>query len=79
MHELYLATCVEQNLPEIYKIKKCTYNKVFVTEFNLSFGYPKSDTCATCDAGNSNEEHVLTLIFPVIHFWNSNIDIFFKI
>ncbi|KAJ8737685.1 hypothetical protein PYW08_000280 [Mythimna loreyi] len=59
MHELYLAMCVEQNLPEIYKIKKCTYNKEFVTEFNLSFGYPKSDTCATCDAGNSNEEHVL--------------------
>lgn len=26
---------------------------------NLSFGYPKSDSCATCDAGNSNEEHKL--------------------
>ncbi|CAG9793256.1 unnamed protein product [Diatraea saccharalis] len=26
-------------------------------KINLSFGYPKSDTCATCDAGYSNEEH----------------------
>ncbi|CAH2003655.1 unnamed protein product [Acanthoscelides obtectus] len=26
--------------------------------FNLSFGYPKSDTCSIWDAGESNEEHV---------------------
>lgn len=57
MHSLYLEMCKKENLTEKYKIKKTTYNKIFVTEFNLSFGYPKSDTCATCDAGDSNEVH----------------------
>lgn len=57
MYELYIEMCKEQKLQAKYEIKKSTYNKVFVTEFNLSFGYPKSDTCATCDSGNSNEEH----------------------
>ncbi|CAG9785725.1 unnamed protein product [Diatraea saccharalis] len=57
MHSLYLEMCDKENLPEKYNIKKSTYSKIFVTEFNLSFGYPKSDTCATCDAGDSNEEH----------------------
>ncbi|CAH4031953.1 unnamed protein product [Pieris brassicae] len=33
-----------------------SYNQVFITQFNLSFGYPKRDTCATCDAGHPNEE-----------------------
>ena len=26
------------------------YHDIFVTEFNIHFGYPKSDTCGTCDA-----------------------------
>ncbi|CAH0731397.1 unnamed protein product, partial [Brenthis ino] len=49
--------CNAENLPDKLKIKKTTYNNVFVTEFNLSLGYPRSDTCATCDAGESTEEH----------------------
>ena len=27
-----------------------TYRRIFQTSFNLSFGLPRSDTCATCDA-----------------------------
>lgn len=26
------------------------YHDIFVTEFNISFGYPRSDTCDTCDS-----------------------------
>ena len=26
------------------------YHDVFVSEFNLHFGYPQSDTCGTCDS-----------------------------
>lgn len=58
MYELYLAECDQQKLADKFKIKKCTYSKIFVTEFNLSFGNPKSDTCTTCDAGEVNEEHL---------------------
>ena len=30
-------------------VKKWLYRKIFTEEFNLSFGYPRSDTCETCD------------------------------
>ena len=26
------------------------YHDVFVTEFNIHFGFPRSDTCGTCDS-----------------------------
>lgn len=58
MHKLYLEKCLEEQLPISYKITKSSYNKIFVTKFNLSFGYPRSDTCRTCDAGGSTEEHI---------------------
>ncbi|KAG5883597.1 hypothetical protein JTB14_025171 [Gonioctena quinquepunctata] len=42
MYELYLAG----NHPRVpYEY----YRKIFVTKFNLGFGYPPSDTCSTCD------------------------------
>nr|CAI5830759.1 unnamed protein product [Callosobruchus analis] len=62
-HKKYLSPLLnlkeynQHNLPEKFKIKKCSYSKIFVTEFNLSFGNPKSGTCAICDAGEVNEEH----------------------
>ena len=34
-------------------VKLWLYNKIFVTEFNLSFGLPRSDTCAMCDTLNN--------------------------
>ena len=30
-------------------VKEWLYRKIFTEEFNLSFGYPRSDTCETCD------------------------------
>ena len=38
-------------LPEKIKpvVEEHTYRKVFNTDFNLGFGLPRSDTCATCD------------------------------
>ena len=26
------------------------YHDIFVTEFNIHFGYPRSDSCSTCDS-----------------------------
>lgn len=57
MHELYLEECESHNLPDRFKVKNKYYSNIFNTEFNLSFGQPKSDTCNICDAGESNEEH----------------------
>ena len=45
-------------MPAEYHVKECTYRNIFVTEFNLSFAHPKSDTCSTCDANAVSEKHV---------------------
>lgn len=58
MHSLYLELCTSENKPPEFRVKECYYRSVFVNEFNLSFSKPRSDTCSTCDAGISNEEHV---------------------
>lgn len=58
LYKLYLEKCALDNVAENFYIKECTYQNIFVSHFNLSFGYPKSDTCSTCDAGESNAEHV---------------------
>lgn len=31
------------------KVSYVTYRQIFNTKFNLSFGYPRSDTCSACD------------------------------
>lgn len=31
------------------QVKEWLYRKIFNEEYNLSFGYPRSDTCETCD------------------------------
>ena len=31
-----------------------SYRKIFNNKFNISFGYPKSDTCSTCDDSLQN-------------------------
>ena len=51
MYQLYLKkyqtdTCAK---PEV---NEWLYRKIFNEEFNLSFGYPRSDTCDTCDLLN---------------------------
>ena len=51
MHKLY----VEKYEPHVKEtgakpeVKEWLYRKIFNEEFNLSFGYPRSDTCETCD------------------------------
>lgn len=57
MYDLYKEMCNDNQKPAKYFVKYCTYSKIFSTEFNLSFGTPRSDTCATCDSGEGNEEH----------------------
>ena len=34
------------------QVKEWLYRKIFNEEYNLSFGYPRSDTCETCDLLN---------------------------
>lgn len=58
MHKLFLEQCALDNVAQTFYVKECTYRNVFVSDFNLSFGFPKSDTCSTCDAGKSSEEHI---------------------
>ena len=51
MYRLYL----EKHEPEAGtnpQAKEWLYRKIFNEEFNLSFGYPRSDTCETCDLLN---------------------------
>ncbi|KAG5894296.1 hypothetical protein JTB14_007440 [Gonioctena quinquepunctata] len=57
MYQLCLEECDQQKLPERFNIKKSSYSKLFRTEFNLSYGHPKSDICSTCVAGDSIDEH----------------------
>ncbi|CAH1106579.1 unnamed protein product [Psylliodes chrysocephalus] len=57
MYSLYHEKCAEGNKPPRFYIKYCTYSKIFSTEFNFSFGEPRSDTCSTYDSGQGNEEH----------------------
>lgn len=51
MYRLYL----DKHEPQIKEssakpqVKEWLYQKIFNEEFNLSFGYPRSDTCETCD------------------------------
>ena len=54
MYQLYLEKyepgVIETGMkPEV---KEWLYRKIFNEEFNLSFGYPRSDTCETCDLLN---------------------------
>lgn len=57
MHLLYLDKCESENMPQNFKIKKCSCVKIFETEYNLSCGTPRSDTCSTCDSGKETDEH----------------------
>ena len=37
---------------ENYPLEKCSYEsycKIFNSKFNISFGYPRKDTCSFCD------------------------------
>ncbi|KAI4472095.1 dna-directed rna polymerases i ii and iii subunit rpabc2 [Holotrichia oblita] len=40
----------------IRKVSYKSYRRVFVNDFNIKFGYPRSDTCSYCDSSNVNKE-----------------------
>ena len=48
MHRLYLSK-YEPTADESYVVKEWLYRKIFNEDFNLGFGYPRSDTCQLCD------------------------------
>ena len=51
MHQMYVSK-FEPGVRESGsqpQVKEWLYRKIFNEEFNLSFGYPRSDTCETCD------------------------------
>lgn len=45
MHQMY----VEQS-PSVRPVSYETYRNIFFKDFNIGFGYPRSDTCSYCDA-----------------------------
>ena len=49
MYDLYKSEVAEPKREHVYR-------KVFNTEFNLGFGSPRSDTCATCDQMDANAD-----------------------
>lgn len=59
MHKLYIEQCESKELPKEYFIKYSNYANIFSTKFNLSFGQPRSDTCAVCDANEADEDHAI--------------------
>ena len=48
MYRLYLAK-YEPEAGDNPVVKDWLYRKIFNIDFNLSFGYPRSDTCQVCD------------------------------
>lgn len=54
MYRLYIKKCDEESMESIYHVKECTYRNIFCTEYNLSFGVPRSDVCSRCE--NENDE-----------------------
>ena len=51
-HELEQMERNSQKLPFTGTVKESAYRNIFNTCFNLGFGRPQSDTCATCDSFN---------------------------
>ncbi|GBN49935.1 hypothetical protein AVEN_261384-1 [Araneus ventricosus] len=58
MYYLYLSEENANIQPEKFKISESTYRNIFSSQFNLSFGHPRSDTCGTCEKGDVDEIHV---------------------
>ena len=44
-----VTACSDHDLP----VSRRAYREIFVRNFNYGFGTPRSDTCATCDSGDS--------------------------
>ena len=56
MYQMYKTQCEEHNTKPV---SAAFYRNVFNSEFNLGFGSPRSDTCATCDKADGDvSEHI---------------------
>ncbi|KAJ8960380.1 hypothetical protein NQ314_006070 [Rhamnusium bicolor] len=49
LHEMYLEKF------KSFPISYHSYRKIFITDYNISFGYPRYDTCSKCDEFTSQE------------------------
>lgn len=47
LHKMYMEKY--NNFPLSYD----SYRKIFINDYNISFGYPRSDTCSQCDESTS--------------------------
>ena len=56
MHRLYLAKH-EPEAGDKPIVKEWLYRKIFNEDFNLGFGYPRSDTCQMCDGLRMEDIH----------------------
>lgn len=56
MHRMYLEKF--PNFPTSYE----SYRTIFMTTFNISFGYPRTDTCSICDEYLAKKKSLLTQI-----------------
>lgn len=52
LHQMYMDKY--PNNPVSYE----TYMRIFNAEYNISFGYPRSDTCSRCDTMNAKEVQI---------------------
>ena len=51
---------MHEHFTQQYPNQHCSYEsyrKVFVEKFNISFGYPRKDTCSTCDELKTKIDH----------------------
>lgn len=54
--KFYIPWCDEQN---IAPVKQSFYRKIFCSEYNIGFKFPKSDTCKVCDETNIKLENAI--------------------
>lgn len=58
---MYKQYCTEKNIINNY-VSYESYRNIFNKRFNVSFGYPRSDTCSTCDIHTVKCNQLLTNI-----------------
>lgn len=59
LYRLYKENCIDKGSEYV---KKCIYEKIFNTEYNIGFFQPKKDQCSTCETyKNSTQEEKQTL------------------
>lgn len=66
MHRMYKEKCKEtNNLRGI--VSGESYRTILNTRFNVAFGYPRSDTCSTCDINKTKTKELETAINSLLN------------